>query len=75
MSEQPAEHAGNRIPILSGSDGQAYIPAAAVIQLLRAISASCDNLADDPDCTLRGAAAAINIEADTIECRAILRTR
>ncbi|MFC8009122.1 hypothetical protein [Streptomyces cinereoruber] len=75
MSDEPVQHAGDQIPMLTGSDGQAYIPATAVIQLLRAISASCTNLADDPDCDLHGAAAAVDIEADAIECRAIRQTR
>jgi hypothetical protein len=73
--DQPIEHVGNQIPLLTGTDGQVYIPADVVVALLRGIASSCTNLADDPECTLRGAAAAIDLEADAIECRAIIQTR
>ncbi|WP_329114517.1 hypothetical protein [Streptomyces sp. NBC_01353] len=73
--DEPTEAVGNKIPLLAGTDGQVYIPADVVIQLLRAIANSCRNLHDDPDCDLLGAAAAIDLEADAIECRAIMQTR
>lgn len=62
--------ATSRIPIAT-ADGRPYIPADAVVALLRAIAESCRNLADDPDCDLRTAAAAIDLEADNLDCRAI----
>lgn len=68
------EHATNRLPIAT-ADGRPYIPADAVVALLRVIATSCRDLADDPDCDLRTAAAAIDIEADTLDCRAIAQTR
>jgi hypothetical protein len=51
------------------------MPCEAVLALLRAIAESCRHLADDPECTLTGAGAAIDIEADTLETRAIAATR
>ena len=75
MSEQPVEHVGNQIPIVTANDGTPYIPAVAVVALLRGIASSCTKLADDPDCDLHSAAAAIDIEADVLECRAIMQTR
>ncbi|GAA2929588.1 hypothetical protein [Streptomyces enissocaesilis] len=66
--------ASNQLPIVTGTDGQAYIPADAVAAFLRAVAESCRNLADDPDCNLRTAGAAIDLEADALDCRAILRT-
>jgi hypothetical protein len=51
------------------------MPCEAVLALLRAIAESCRHLADDPECTLQGAGAAINIEADTLETRAIAATQ
>lgn len=75
MSDQPIEHVGNQIPIVTDTDGTTYIPAVAVIALLRGIASSCTNLADDPDCDLHSAAAAIEIEADAIEVRAIMQPR
>jgi hypothetical protein len=68
------EHATSRLPIVTATDGRPYIPADAVVALLRAIAESCRNLADDPDCTLAGAAAAIDLEADNLDCRAISMT-
>lgn len=63
------------MPIVTGSDGQPYLPCEAVLALLRAIATSCRNLADDPDCDLHTAGAAIDIEADALEFRAIAATR
>ncbi|MGA5869288.1 hypothetical protein [Streptomyces cinereoruber] len=71
----PVEHVGNQIPIVTAGDGTTYIPAVAVVALLRGIASSCANLADDPDCDLHTAAAAVDIEADVLECRAIMQTR
>lgn len=67
-------HAADRLPIVTGNNGQPYIPCEAVLALLRAIAESCRNLADDPDCDLRGAGAAIDIEANALETRAIAHT-
>ncbi|KAF0646741.1 MULTISPECIES: hypothetical protein [Streptomyces] len=68
------ERAAAKIPIVTSTDGHPYIPAEAAIALLRAIAQSCRNLADDPDCDLLGAAAAIDSEADYLDIRAIERT-
>ncbi|MDX3549479.1 hypothetical protein PV724_44195 [Streptomyces europaeiscabiei] len=59
---------------MTASNGQPYLPCDAVLALLRAIAESCRNLADDPDCDLHGAGAAIDIEADSLETRAIANT-
>lgn len=75
MTEHPVDHVGNQIPIVTDTDGTTYIPAVAVIALLRGIASPCTNLADDPDCDLHSAAAAIEIEADVLEVRAIMQTR
>jgi hypothetical protein len=70
------EHATSRLPIATSTDGQAYLAADAVVALLRAIAESCRILADDPDSGgLRAAGAAIDMEADNLDCRAIARTR
>lgn len=74
MNSAPLPHAADRLPIVTASDGQPYLPCEAVLALLRAIAESCRNLADDPDCTLHGAGAAIDIEADALEARAIAHT-
>lgn len=66
--------ASSRIPIATGTDGQAYIPAEAIVEFLRMVAESCRNLADDPDCDLESAADLIDREADALDCRAILRT-
>ncbi|MFD5221371.1 hypothetical protein ACFWMH_27400 [Streptomyces tendae] len=60
---------------MTSSDGQPYLSCEAVLAFLRAIAESCRNLADDPDCDLHAAGAAIDIEADTLEFRAIAATR
>jgi hypothetical protein len=74
MTGQPFPHAADKIPIVTASNGQPFMPCDAVLALLRAIAESCRNLADDPDCTLHGAGAAIDIEADALETRAIGHT-
>ncbi|MFF8589962.1 hypothetical protein ACF061_00740 [Streptomyces sp. NPDC015220] len=74
MSRPPLPHAADRLPIVTASNGQPYIACDAVLALLRAVAESCRNLADDPDCTLRGAGEAIDIEADALEARAIAHT-
>ena len=74
MSGEPALHAADRIPIVTASNGQPFAPCDAILALLRAIAASCRNLADDPDCDLHSAGAAIDIEADALEARAIGHT-
>jgi hypothetical protein len=74
VNAAPLPHAADRLPIVTATDGQPYLPCEAVLALLRAIAESCRNLADDPDCTLTGAGAAIDIEADALEARAIAHT-
>lgn len=75
--DPPLPHATDQLPIVTSTDGQAFIGVDAVVALLRAIAASCDNFADDPDHdhNLRTAAVAIEREADNLDCRAIMRTR
>ncbi|MFF0588432.1 hypothetical protein ACFYWD_20945 [Streptomyces sp. NPDC003781] len=60
---------------MTANDGQPYLSCEVVTILLRAIATSCRNLADDPDCDLHTAGAAIDIEADTLEFRAIAATQ
>ncbi|WP_329472728.1 hypothetical protein OIE75_29720 [Streptomyces sp. NBC_01723] len=60
---------------MTANDGQPYLSCEAVTILLRAIADSCRTLADDPDCDLHTAGAAIDIEADALEFRAIAATR
>jgi hypothetical protein len=67
-------HATDRLPIVTFADGHAYLGADAVVALLRAIAESCRTLADDSDCDLETAAAAIDQEADNLDCLAIMRT-
>jgi hypothetical protein len=74
VTGEPLPHAADKIPIVTASNGQPFIPCDAVLALLRAIAESCDNLADDPDCDLRTASAGIEIEADALEARAIAHT-
>jgi hypothetical protein len=69
------EHATDRLPIVTSTDGHAYLGADAVVALLRAIAESCRILADDPDSSLEGVAVGIEMEADNLDCRAIERTR
>ncbi len=66
--------ASDRIPIVTDRQGQAYIPAEGVVELLRALADSCRKHASDPDCRLDSVADAIDFEADALDCRAILRT-
>ncbi|MFE6785157.1 hypothetical protein ACFVFF_23160 [Streptomyces sp. NPDC057680] len=75
MSDFDGIRVGDLIPMSPASDGQAWIPAAGVVQLLRAIADGHRGLADDPECDLRSGADAIEAEADAIECRAIIQTR
>ncbi|MFM9589877.1 hypothetical protein ACKI1J_14860 [Streptomyces scabiei] len=74
MTGQPLPHAADKMPIVTASNGQPFMPCDAVLALLRAIANSCRNLADDPDCDLHTAGAAIDIEADALEARAIGHT-
>lgn len=74
MTGQPLPHAADKIPIVTASNGQPFMPCDAVLALLRAIAESCRTLADDPDCDLQGAGAAIDVEADALEARAISHT-
>ncbi|MET8694712.1 hypothetical protein ABZV65_19465 [Streptomyces bauhiniae] len=70
----PPQHAADRLPIVTASNGQPFMPCDAVLALLRAIAESCRNLADDPECDLHGAGLAVDIEADALEARAIAHT-
>ncbi|WP_328941560.1 hypothetical protein OG259_07755 [Streptomyces sp. NBC_00250] len=72
---QPIERIGNKIPIRTDRNGRAWIKASDVALLLRAIARGCREYGDNPACDLHTAAAAIDTEADTIECRAIMQTR
>ncbi|MWA08769.1 hypothetical protein [Streptomyces sp. BA2] len=67
-------HAADSLPVVTASNGQPFMPCDAVLALLRSIAESCRTLADDPDCDLYSAGAAINIEADALEARAIAAT-
>ncbi|MFD7705678.1 hypothetical protein [Streptomyces sp. NPDC059786] len=71
----PTAHAADRLPMVTASNGQPFMPCEAVLALLRAVAESCRNFADDPDCDLHTAGAAIDIEADVLETRAIASTR
>lgn len=75
MSEPTPAPACTALPIATGSDGHAYLGCDAAVALLRAIAESCRTLAADPDCDLLTAAAAIDMEADVLDCRAIALTR
>jgi len=69
------EPATSQLPIATSTDGQTFIGVDAVVALLRAIAESCRILADDPDSGgLRASGAAIDLEADNLDCRAIERT-
>ncbi|MCX4232029.1 hypothetical protein [Streptomyces ortus] len=70
----PLAHAADSLPMVTANTGQPFMPRDAVLALLRAIAESCRNLADDPDCDLHTAAAAIDIETDALESRAIGHT-
>jgi hypothetical protein len=70
---EPLPHAADQLPIVTSTDGHPYIGVDAVVALLRAIAESCRNLADEPDCDLYAASAAIDLEADNLDCRAIMR--
>ncbi|GGV37020.1 hypothetical protein GCM10010293_40660 [Streptomyces griseoflavus] len=71
----PLPHAADSLPIVTANDGQPYLPCEAVLILLRAIATSCRDLADDLDCDLHTAGAAIDVEADALEFRAIAATQ
>jgi hypothetical protein len=74
VSGEPLPHAADRLPIVTASNGQPFMPCDAVLALLRAVAESCTTLADDPDCDLHTASAAIEVEADALEARAIAHT-
>ncbi|MFI0135583.1 hypothetical protein [Streptomyces luteogriseus] len=74
MSGQPCPHAADKILIVTVSNGQPFMPCDAVLALLRAIAESCRTLADDAECDLHTVGAAIDIEADALEARAICHT-
>ncbi|MEU3613461.1 hypothetical protein ABZ725_14255 [Streptomyces sp. NPDC006872] len=73
--DAPIPHATDQLPLVTSTNGQPYVGIDAVAALLRAIAESCRNLADDPDCDLLTAAAAIDMEADNLDFRAIEMTR
>lgn len=62
------------MPIVTGADGHAYVGCDAVVNLLRAIASAARDGADDPDCNLNVMAAAVDIQADALDCRAIAHT-
>ncbi|OMI34395.1 hypothetical protein [Streptomyces sparsogenes] len=66
--DAPVQPASTSLPIVTATDGQPYLGCDAVLALLRAIAESCRNLASEPDCGLESAAAAIDYEADALEC-------
>ncbi|MEU3826487.1 hypothetical protein AB0F36_14380 [Streptomyces sp. NPDC029080] len=70
-----SDYATSRLPIVTANDGHAYLPACAVVALLRAIADTHRDLAGEPGCDLHAGAAAIDQEADYLECRAIQHTR
>lgn len=72
--DAPVQPATTSLPIVTSTDGQPYIGCDAILAFLRAIADSCRNLANEPDCGLESAAAAIDYEADALECRAIAHT-
>jgi ABC-type nitrate/sulfonate/bicarbonate transport system substrate-binding protein len=74
MTDEPLDHASSQLPIVTATDGHAYLGVDAVVALLRAIAESCRTLADDPDASLEAAAAAIDMEADNLDCRGIEHT-
>lgn len=71
MNDSPAS---NRLPLVTGSDGQPYIGCDAVIALLRAHASACRTNADEPDIDLHVVAAALDMEADALDVRAIAHT-
>ncbi|MEW2415325.1 hypothetical protein AB0953_16640 [Streptomyces sp. NPDC046866] len=68
------DSAASSIPVLTASDGQPYIGCDAAVALLRAIADACRENADDPEMGLREIAAAIDMEADALDVRAIAHT-
>lgn len=72
MSDDLPQPAVTSIPIATGADGQPYIGCDAAVAMLRSIAAVTETLGlDDEPSDL---AAAIRIEADALECRAIAHT-
>lgn len=63
----------SRLPIHTGSDGQAYLSCDTAAALLRAIAAACRGNVHNDD-TAEAFAAAIDQEADNLDCRAIADT-
>ena len=74
MTDTPVTRAADQLSIVTASSGQPFMPCDAVLVLLRSIAESCRTLADDPDCDLHTAGAAIDSEADALEARAIAHT-
>ncbi|WP_394436217.1 hypothetical protein [Streptomyces sp. SGAir0957] len=72
--DEDLQPASRHLNIITDCDGQTWISAHEVVTLLRAIANTHRNLADDPDCDLHSAAAAIDYEADNIDFMAIAKT-
>ncbi|MFD5384268.1 hypothetical protein ACFWMG_04725 [Streptomyces sp. NPDC127074] len=70
--DTPVQPASTGIPIVTSTDGQPFIGCDAVVAFLRSIAEVVDRLDDQDD--PRDLAAAIHIEADNLECRAIAHT-
>ncbi|MFD9072841.1 hypothetical protein [Streptomyces lasiicapitis] len=62
------------LPIYTGSNGQAYLACDTVTALLRAIAGACLGNVHHEE-SAEAFAAAVEQEADNLECRAIARTR
>ena len=75
MSRPTVPPAASRIPMVTDTEGRAYIPASAVTVLLRAMAAVCHELDGQPTRTLSDVGDVLQAEADAIDCRAIVQTR
>lgn len=72
--DEQVQPASGVIPVAVDTNGHPWMATHHVTQLLRAIANSCRNATDDPDISPEEIAAAIDIEADAIEVRAIAAT-
>lgn len=63
----------SHLPIVTGRGGQAYLGCDAVTALLRAIAGACRGSVHDDE-TAAAFAAALDQEADNLDCRAIAHT-
>ncbi|MFG2639291.1 hypothetical protein ACGFX8_37780 [Streptomyces sp. NPDC048362] len=73
-AEDRSQHPAGQLPIVTATDGHAYLGVDAVVALIRALAASCRELADDPDFDLCSVASALDLEADHLDCLAIQHT-